>query len=1104
MKLTTLFLVALYLHLGATGFGQKVTISGKNLPLEKVFTMIKKQTGYVFFYDYNIFQETKPVTLNLKEADIEDAMRVCLWGQDLDFNITNKTISVVKKERRINLISADPEKTIKASGTIFNESGQPLSAATVTVKETKRGTLTNVKGQFEISAVPVNAVLTITCIGYASRQVKVNSEELIVVYLPIAVNELDKAVVQAYGTTSQRLATGNIAKVTASEIERQPVMNPLIALQGKVAGLDVNQTSGFASAPIKVELRGRKSIGIDPSHTFPSDPLYIIDGVPLTVLEVGGSSSYDDGSTGFIQNQNGFNGPASGQSPFFSINPADIESIEVLKDADATSIYGSRGANGVILITTKKGKIGKTKFSLHTQQGVSKVSRFVNLLNTQQYIEMRREAFENNGINPNAKNAYDLLSWDTLRYTNWQKMLYGKTGKTVDLQGDISGGDAHTTFRVGVDYNKTQNIQTVSGSDQRASISVNLTNHSTNQKFTISFSSAFSFAQSNMVYQPGNITLAPNAPGIYDSVGKLNFAGWGGSNNNINGRKTFPFGTLEQQYIAKTNFLNSSLSFSYQPIKGLNLTASFGYNNAQANQQNYIPISSQDPIFNPTGKLNLGFNSNKNWIIEPQLTYERWLSKGKLSILLGNTLQYNSTDGLYVNGDGYTNDALIKTITNAPVQYNTDSYGQYKYAGVFSRLNYNWSNKYIINLSARRDGSSKFGVDRQFGNFASIGAAWILSEETWFKSLSFITFAKLRGSYGSTGSDAVGDYQYLTRWSSSGTIPYNGISQLVPIQHANPNFQWQSNKQIEAAVDLDFFKDIVHLSVAYYRNRIGNQLISFPIPAYTGFSSVTANSPALVQNEGWEFTTRFKIIESKNFKWALNFNTAFNNNKLVDYPNFSLSPFVGQLIIGKPLNIRRLLHYTGVDSQSGEYAFYDKDHDGQITYDYTGTKPDDSYIYNLNPKFFGGLGTDFNYKSLSISLYFAFKKQIGRNSVYQGDIPGKLKNQPVDVLARWQKPGDISSIARFTTAAATSDNNYKTISDGSYTDASYIRLSNVSLSYTLPPYYLNKIGLQGLSLFIHVNNIFVLTKYKGVDPETQNFGGLPPTKTVVGGIAMSF
>ncbi|MFT3822999.1 MAG: SusC/RagA family TonB-linked outer membrane protein [Chitinophagaceae bacterium] len=1073
---------------------QVITLSVKKASLEKVFREIRRQTGYTFVYTNELLRNTKPVDLEVQSTSLETVLNLCLKDQPLTYAIVEKVIVLKEKpvEEKKENVSGDKE-TNEVQGRVTNSGGEPLANASVVIGRTGYGTQTNSNGVFKLRSVNSEDAITVTYTGYKPQSQKIGDRKRILLVMEIADNELDEAVVQAYGTTTRRLTTSNIVKVSATEIERQPVMNPLLALQGKVAGLEVKQVNGYASGPIKVELRGRSAIG-----NFPSDPLYIIDGTPLTILNVGGNANYQRGSTGFLQTGGGFNGPANGQSPLFNINPSDIESIEVLKDADATAIYGSRGANGVILITTKKGKVGKTIFDFKVQQGVSKFTRYWNMLNAKQYFEMRREALKNDNLNPTTSNAYDLLVWDTTRITDWQKQLYGGTGRNTDVQLSLSGGDARTNFRISGSYNRSTNILTASGADRRASVSVNLSHRSVDEKFNVVLNSIYSYTKSDMANLPGKVNMPPNAPPVFDISGKPNYAGWAPI------RGQYPFAGLFQPYTAATNFLNASLSLSYLPVKGLRISCSGGYNYGQANQTYLKPIASQDPLNNPLGSAQFGYNNNKNWIVEPQASYDIVLGKGILSTLVGGSLQQTITQGTMLAADGFTNDALLMTVSNASTQYGTDNYGQYKYAALFSRITYNWANKYILNLNARRDGSSRFGAGSQFGNFGSIGAAWIFTSEKWLGDhVGFLSFGKLRASYGTTGSDAVNDYAYLTRWSSSGLQSYGGVQPISPRQHANPDFQWQVNKKLDATLDLGLFKDRINLSATFYRQRIGNQLISFPTPAYTGFTSVTANSVALVENKGWEFTASANVISNKNIRWSISFNTAFNRNKLIAYPNFSQSPYVGIYVIGKPLNMAYLLNYLGVDPLTGLYTFEDINKDGTIS---TSGSTDDRYIVKkLAPDFNGGLGTNVNYKRITVSLFFNIVKQTGINAINQGDIPGRAFNQPSDILnSRWQKAGDNAQAAKFTTKPDISYTNFKSYSNAGYTDASFIRLSNVAISYGLPLQVIKRVGLQSCSIFFHANNVFVITKYKGIDPETQNFGGLPPVRNFNGGISMQF
>jgi len=737
---------------------------------------------------------------------------------------------------------------------------------------------------------------------------------------------------------------------------------------------------------------------------------------------------------------------------------------------------------------------------LNIYQGLSKITKSYHMLNTKQYVAMREEALQNDGLPVDIDNAPDLVAWDTTRYTDWQKYLWGGVGKTTDLEASLSGGDARTTFRVASGYHYQRDILTVSGGNYRGSLSLNLNHKSLNQRFNMSLTATYSYVSTNIIDISGNATIPPNAPPIFDSKGKLNFAGWSPLNGN------FSFGVLLQPYVATTNLLNSNIVLGYELMKGLVLKTNIGYNNVQGNQKSIMPIASQDPQFNPKGRSTFGYNFVNNLIIEPQLEYNGFINKGKLNVLAGASTQRNTTNGVLTMGTGYTNDALLETISNAPNKQAYNYMGQYRYAAAFSRINYNWENKYILNLNARRDGSSHFGPGRQFGNFGSAGLAWVFSEESLVKNhAKLISFGKLRGSYGITGGDQISNYSYLSLWSFAGSGVYNGILPLLPTKHTDSLLHWQVNRKTEIALDLGFLNDRISLEAAWYRNRCNNQLVEFPTPIYTGFTSVTSNSPADVENTGWEFIVTSKIIDNKNFKWSVKFNIGFNRNKLLAYPNLSQSPYRDVFIIGQPLNIRKLLHYTGVDPQTGLYTFQDKNKDGQITLDYTGQNLDDRYIYNYGPKFDGGFTSNFNYKNFDLSALFYFKKQMGTNALASFDIAGGITNQPADVLQRWQKAGDVARIAKLTANPGDiSYFQYLYASDATFTDASFIRLQNLSLSYTLPEKLIKKMGLNSFRIYLQQQNLFVITKYKGIDPEIQVFGGLPLSKITTVGISCNF
>jgi TonB-linked SusC/RagA family outer membrane protein len=1112
MKLTSVLLLGACLQVSARVHSQTVSYSGTNVPLEKIFAAVEKQTGYVFFFDEAILKDARPVTIRAENYSLSLFLSCVLSGQPFRFSFQNKTIVISRTGEPIPVptppatdTTIHPPVQQFLRGMVMDANGIPLSGASVTIKGSGKSTLTDGQGGFSIPASARNGKLIISYVGYNTREITLSQDQGLLVQLTVAVNALDEEVVQGYGKTSQRLAVANIIQVSGADIQKQPVMNPLLALNGRVPGMLVTPISGYISAPVKVEIRGRSTI--DPTQI--SDPLYVIDGVPLTILDLTNTSfnksNYANGSTGFIQA--GFISNTRGQSPLFSINPADIESISVLKDAAATAIYGSRGANGVILITTKKTQPGKTRLNIQVQQSTNSVPRHWDMLNTQQYVQMRREALKNDALPISAATAPDLVNWDTTRYTDWQKKIWG-VAKSTDAQVSLSGGDRLTSFNLGVGFTKSQDITTLSGTNQRISISSSLSHHSQDQKLTINLMTTYGYTYVSSISMPDPTTLAPNAPPIFDARGNLNYADW----NAAGMGSSFPFAPIRVPTTASSNFITGSLRLNYVLAKGLNMGVQGGYNNAQTSSAYYNTIAAQNPVNNPTGIAGFGSSNNNNWDIEPQLNYALYLGKGKLDCMAGGTLQGTSAKGTTTVGFGYSNDALLQSPSNALGVSTGGNAAQRKYANIHGRLNYNWQNKYILELVGNRDGSSSFGPGRQFGNFWSVGGAWIASEEEWMKRIlpSWWSLFKLNGSYGVTGQDGVGAYQYLSQWSipAAATTPaYNGVAPIAPIHAVNQDYHWQENRKINADLSLSFLKDRINLTVTYYRQRCNNQLTGVPTPSFTGFNTVTANSPANVQNDGWEGYMNARIIESKVFSWTLGFNIGINRNKLLGYPDFELSPYYTTLKIGKSLNTIYVYHYLGINPQNGQRGIADYNHDGIVTA-VTGIPPgtvnDDRYVaIDLTPKYSGGISNQFTYKRCMLSLFFNFKKQLG--ALPYTAVAGSLGNVPLDVFNNhWQKPGDLTRYTRFSTFGGAATDSYFTQSDGAYTDASFLRLNNLSFSYSLPETACKKAHMQGVTLSIDMSNVFTITSYKGIDPEVNTFGTLPQSRNIAGRIAFNF
>jgi TonB-linked SusC/RagA family outer membrane protein len=1071
MKITAIILLSACLTASANGFSQKVTLSEKNARLEKVFSTIKQQTGYEFLYTYELLQNAGRITIELKSVELQDALNTIFKDQPLTYSIIEKTVVVKPKAVPDKIEDLPPPITVR--GRVINESGEGV-VATVQVKGTQNGTTTDANGYFELTNVDENAVLIIGGVSLASTvDVKVNGKtDLGNILTATKIKEgEDVRLSTGYWTTSKRQATGSIVKVGAKEIEKQPVTSPLMALQGRVPGLDITPLTGVAGSAVKVEIRGRNSVRFDGGY-----PLYVIDGIPVDSRPTQGYSG--------VMNGNGLD-------PLSAINPADIESIEVLKDADATAIYGSRGANGVILITTKRGIAGRTNVEISSSAGFGKVTRFVDMLSTRQYLDMRYESFRNAGATPQPWNAPDLLQWDTTRYTNWQKELLGKATNIYDLQLNLNGGNQYTTFRFGVAYHKEGSIFPGDFGLGRATGHFNLTHRSNDNKFRTTLTVNYGVESNDFFAGPvfGNILiLPPVAPKIYNNDGSLNWA---------NSTWNNPRAPLRETINTSTNNLVASNNMSYELLPGLTIRSNFGYTQINRNGIQKTPLSSVNPAFigpSSTAQAQFDYTLRNSWIIEPQLSYSKKIADNNLEILIGSTWQQAKSQSQVVRGMGYTSDALLGSLRGASsYQVSTDNSNDYRYTAIFGRVGYSIKERYLINLTGRRDGSSRFGPNNRFANFGALGAAWIFSKEKFFsQNQGILSFGKIRGSYGATGNDQIGDYKYLSTYSYT-SYAYQGTAGLYPTALNNPDYAWEITKKLEFALELGLLKDRISLTGAWYRNRSSNQLVPFPLPSITGFTQVLSNFNAVVQNTGFELSIQSINIEKKNFRWVSSFNITVPRNKLISFPGIEKTPYSNFLVVGQTLNGGRAYTSLGVNPQTGLYEVMDFNNDGLIS------NADYNRFVDAGRAIFGGINNSIQFKGLELSFLFQFSKQLIEIPVPLG---GQPQNLPVEFYNnRWQKPGDVARYQKFTTGFDIFGPQSNQIGSRPLDDASFLRLKTLSLAYQLPEKILSKMKLEGVNFFIQGQNLFTLTKMNvRLDPETGD--QLPPLTMLTGGITI--
>lgn len=1093
MKLTTLILITVILHVSATSLAQKVTLKEKNVPLVDVFNQISAQTGYDFAFTSEALKNAKPVTINVTNEELKDALNQLFQGQNLDFSLDNKIVVIKPKETSFfdNLKNKIKEAVaaVDVHGRLVDDNNQPLAGATVTVKNTGNSTATDLNGYFYLHNVDPNATILITFIGFDSKELSAKAD-LGIIKLSPASSKLDEVQVIAYGRQTERLSVGNVTTIKGSTIEKQPVNNPLLALEGQVPGLFITQNSGLSGAYVTPRIQGQNSISNG------NEPFVVIDGVPYATQSLSPTSS--GGPFGLVP---------GGTSPLAYINPSDIESISVLKDGDATAIYGSRAANGAIVITTKKGKAGETQINFGAQQGWGKVTKMLDLMNTDQYLAMRFEALKNDGIASPSATDYDINGvWDKTRNTNWQKELIGGTAQYADYNANVSGGSVNTQYLVSSAYHRETTVFPGSLADKRASVHFNLHTVSTNQKFNFTVSG--SYVSDNNPLPAADptaqaIKLAPDAPAVYNSDGSINWA------PDASGKSTFsnnPMAYLLNTYDRKTNNLISSSSISYQILPGLEIKTDLGFNNLQTNEVTLNPAVSSKPETqlssgNAARRSVFTNSTSQTWIIEPELTYSKNIAKGKLNFLLGTTIQQSSAIGNSLGANTFSSDALIADPHSAgKLSVGTSLQSQYKYNALFGRIAYNWDNKYLLDISARRDGSSRFGPENQFHNFGAIGAGWIFTEESVIKNkLPFLSFGKLTASYGLTGNDQIGDYKFLSLYAANTVqLPYQGIPVISPTGLPNPYLQWETTKKMKAGLDLGFLKDRILLNVTYSKNRSSNELIGFPLSSVTGYFNIIENLPALVQNTSWEFSVNSTNIKAGSFKWTSSINLTIPRNILLQT---SVSNFLPtSLIPGQPLGAQQVFHFLGVDPATGLFQFTNSQ--GKPTVNPVYLTDRNTIVNPAFPKYYGGFNNAFVYKNFSLDFTFQFTKQIKNNFLFGNAAGGAaFVNNPVALTNRWQKPGDVAQFMRYNsnyTYAYSWDN--ANTSDAAYSDASYIRLKNLMISFQLPNQWIQKAGFKSFSLNLQGQNLITITKYLGVDPESGFSSTIPPLKVITLGV----
>ena len=1001
-------------------------------------------------------------------------------------------------------------QTQTVSGVVTSaESGQPLPGVTVLEKGTTNGVSTGAKGEFLLNVRP-NATLVFRFIGMTTQEVPVSGRSTINVALVADQELLKEVVVVGYGTQERREVTGATAKVTSEELKNIPVVGVDQALQGRAAGVQISQNSGTPGGGISVRVRGATSISAS------NQPLYVVDGVPLTTGDF---------------SQIGFGG--QNVNAVSDLNPNDIESIDILKDASAAAIYGSRAANGVVIITTKRGSAKKTQINFNAYAGVQNLWKEPNFLNADQYKEIMTEAYINDGFLAPGSTFEDFadLYYGGLGFEPTETDWIDEVTRSASIQNyevSLNGGDAKTRYYLSGNYFDQEGI--VIGSQyQRYSTRLNL-DHQVSDRMTVGASIQLSRSENNRIVSDNTLN-GPFANALAASpVWPVFFED--GTYTRPNFFYTNPVAEGTENDDETVNLRGIGNVFGkYTIIPGLDLQLRAGYDALNINERRYTPTNYPGSSSTAVGGSATNATSTvTKRLLEATTSYNKVFSDvHEISAVIGTSTEKNVINQAFVTGEGFPGERFRYVASAAIVNAGSNSVSEWGLVSYFGRLNYNYSDKYLLGVNFRADGSSRFGENNRYGYFPSVSAGWRIIGEDFMAGVETLSELKLRASYGITGNQEIGNFSYLGLFSGSNYLDLPGIAQA---QLPNPDLRWEETKQLNIGTDIGLWNNRVNLALDYYIKKTDDLLFSRPVATQNGFSSFQSNVGS-TENKGFEIALRTVNLDPSGdgLRWTSDLNLAFNRNEVTAlyqdqdiFYGFGGNSLV--LRVGEPIGTFYGFIADGVYStleeipasrraqgaQPGDVNFRDVNNDGVLTDD------DLTIIGNAQPKAVGGFTNDFRYKGfdLNIFLQFSYGNDIAAPShQYQKHLGNDFldDNMLTDVLNRWRNPGDVTDTPRAT--ALDPNNNNRSNSSRFIYDGSYLRFKNVVLGYSLPSSVTERLKMRNLRVYLQAQNLITFTDYPGFDPEV-NFAGtsnttlgvdfytFPQARTITFGVNVGF
>lgn len=1043
--------LALFLFVGTTyateSYSQnmRVTVVSSSITTGQVLSEIEDQTDYLFVYDVNEVNLDRNVNVRAENRPVSEVLDEVFEGTDVDYAMEGKNIMLMKRSKKEALVTAQQTSGNTIKGVVTDANGEPIIGANIMIEGTTTGTITDFDGRFTLD-VPENATLQISYIGFVSQNVKVNGRKDITVKLVEDAKTLDEVVVVGYGTMKKSDLTGSVSSITSDNFKLGTDLTPQQLMQGAFSGVNISQNSGKPGGSNTIRVRGGTSISAS------NDPLYVIDGVPISTSAGVNQSNISTATTDFFDQE-----PIN---PLSNINPNDIESINILKDASATAIYGSRGANGVIMITTKKGKAGVRQLDYSFNLGISTVANKLDVLTGDEY----RQTVTDLGLTLDDKGMN----------TDWQDVIF-RTAISQNHYVSFMSGSEKTSYRASAGYSNQNGIMEGSGM-KSANARVNINHKALNDKLKLNLNISYgetdsdqapvsntvgSEMGSSMLYEA--YVFNPTYP-IYDENGDY----YDVPPYRVN-PASFAKELLDER--GTSQFLGN-LTADWNFYKPFTLQVNVGYNKNTISRNSYISKS------NLLGNSNNGYVtvqklSDYSKLLETILKYNQSFGKHHIDAMIGYSWQYFYGEGQTTKAYGFLSDNFKwYSLAAAQTVESISSYAESNtLISMYGRVNYNYADKYLLTATVRRDGSSRFGSGNKWGVFPSVAASWRISQEDFFQN-DVMSDLKLRVSFGITGSQEIGNYNSLSTLGASTNgylVGGEKVTIVLPQQYTNPDLKWEQTAQTDVGIDFGFFNGRIRGSIDYYYKKTTDLLLSVAVPSPSLITTQIANV-GTVTNQGIELDLAFDLMRRKNFSWEANLNLSHNKNEVVSLSNdkwtgdnMQVAPCQGQglsgtyaqlIMPGQPIGTFYGKRFIGIVDGVEQFA-----NDGES-----------EVIGCAQPDLTFGLGTNLQYKNWTFSLNF------------RGSIGNDVYNCTANNLAYLSNlPG--RNVLREAVTSGVNRDQAKVFSSRFIEDGSFVRLDNISLGYN---FSLPKLYVSNARIFVSAQNLFTITGYSGADPEVNS------------------